>query len=829
LCKLNEYLDNVYFCGKKTVMTRYFIYAAALYTLFVIYGSLVPLHFKGMPLSDALSQFKNIRYLNLGIGSLADWVANILLMIPLAFLWFSLLTKNAKLPAKIFWFILIWTACFLLALAIEFTQLFFPPRTVSINDIVAESLGAFIGCITGWVLGPRLIAWFQQWHQETGAGSWGRYLQIYLLGLFLYAVLPLDLTLSPIELYHKWHEGRIILLPFGNLKAGLVENIYQWLSEAVLWLPVPFLWRRTHRLNRFQLYQRIFLASLAIELFQLFVYSRVTDVSDIFLALLGGGIGIQLSAYLGDISPAKPTQIRFQLLLNQSFFLGILFYSIWGVLLMIVFWYPFNFDTDAAFVSEQIRSFFQVPFYAYYYGTEFRAITEVFHKIFLFMPVGIALALISRRYRFNTFSRFASYSWIALTALFIESGQILLPRKNADLTDWMLEFMGGAIGYVIGKQVLMNQIPPKSSPEFYRPSIAADGLHDRIPREIPANAGYQAGHYKHSPILDYRLDKRARLGIMLAIAISMLTLALRLVSELPLIPYNIRELISGEYHWLRPFGLSLTLFWCMGFPVWFLARILTGKRQNPGHCFTGLGLHSLVAWALIRLSAPLESIHDIVGSPVLTHIPAELELFLRVMAFFGIFSLLLFGAVMVTYSLLGYHHGLFNYYVTGFVAAVMLLPVYYWGVVLEAATDNIIELLPDEGRSGWVTLTALYVFLFAFIGSACSALLALKQWRKLMWLMLAGFISYPLGYWLIQCGTEQFIMKYGVVFSALQFLFSADRNHYAVEEGLKLRFYFAHTALIAMVIIAQLPQWPAIDKPQKIKIRRRKSVQTDLA
>jgi len=88
--------------------------------------------------------------------------------------------------------------------------------------------------------------------------------------------------------------------------------------------------------------------------------------------------------------------------------------------------------------------------------------------------------------------------------------------------------------------------------------------------------------------------------------------------------------------------------------------------------------------------------------------------------------------------------------------------MYYWGVVLEAATDNIIELLPDEGRSWQVAMVALYIFLFAFIGSACSALLSFKQWRKLMWMLLAVLGSYPLGYWLIQWGTAQFILKYGV-------------------------------------------------------------------
>jgi hypothetical protein len=56
-----------------------------IYLLFVIYGSLVPLIFRTMPLTKAIEAFKNIPFLELGIGSRADWVANLLLFMPLAF------------------------------------------------------------------------------------------------------------------------------------------------------------------------------------------------------------------------------------------------------------------------------------------------------------------------------------------------------------------------------------------------------------------------------------------------------------------------------------------------------------------------------------------------------------------------------------------------------------------------------------------------------------------------------------------------------------------------------------------------------------------------
>jgi len=126
--------------------SRFSILALAIaYTLFVIYGSLVPLNFKPYSLREAFEAFSNIRYLDLKIGNRADWVANILLFVPLAFVWLGTLWHSKS----VFWrsvatlFVLL--ACTGLSVVIEFTQIFFPPRTVSLNDIYAEALGTFIG------------------------------------------------------------------------------------------------------------------------------------------------------------------------------------------------------------------------------------------------------------------------------------------------------------------------------------------------------------------------------------------------------------------------------------------------------------------------------------------------------------------------------------------------------------------------------------------------------------------------------------------------------------------------------------------------------------
>ena len=50
-----------------------------IYSIFVLYGSLVPLNIRPLGMTEALAQFSRIPYLSLDTFARADWVANILL------------------------------------------------------------------------------------------------------------------------------------------------------------------------------------------------------------------------------------------------------------------------------------------------------------------------------------------------------------------------------------------------------------------------------------------------------------------------------------------------------------------------------------------------------------------------------------------------------------------------------------------------------------------------------------------------------------------------------------------------------------------------------
>jgi len=148
-------------------MNRTFLLATVLYMIFVIYGSLVPLEFKDLPMDTAISQFKGIRYLQLGPDSRADWVANIVLYIPLAF-FASATFGGVRYPLiRALLAVVVLIFCIALAIAVEFTQLFYPPRTVSLNDLIAESLGTVIGVLVWQFFG----AYFSRLYHHLLRGS----------------------------------------------------------------------------------------------------------------------------------------------------------------------------------------------------------------------------------------------------------------------------------------------------------------------------------------------------------------------------------------------------------------------------------------------------------------------------------------------------------------------------------------------------------------------------------------------------------------------------------------------------------------------------------
>lgn len=205
------------------------------YVFFVVYGSLVPLDYRPMPLDRAWALFQQTRMFDLGVESRADWIANGVLYVPLSFLGVRMLLARFPASATIPLHLLMGVFSIGLAVCVEFTQIFFPPRSVSLNDLLAESIGTVVGLI----LAAHHGAWFDRLLTEL-FGDRRRLarhlLEAYLIGYIAFSLFPYDVLLSAQELHQKI-EGDTWGWLLASDPHGRILIALKLLAEVILTLP----------------------------------------------------------------------------------------------------------------------------------------------------------------------------------------------------------------------------------------------------------------------------------------------------------------------------------------------------------------------------------------------------------------------------------------------------------------------------------------------------------------------------------------------------------------------------------------------------------------
>jgi len=188
-----------------------------------------------------------------------------------------------------------------------------------------------------------------------------------------------------------------------------------------------------------------------VEIAQLFVFSRTTDTTDTVTAALGAGVGARLVSTQALHDRGGHVFGRL-----HPFTWSLLGLALWSAALMLVFWYPYDFHLERQFLLARVGAFSKVPFSTYYFGTEYRAVTELLHKVLFFAPLGVLLALGRRRLPRGLPRGLYWPLAIAITLglpLLIELGQVALPGKYPDNTDWLLEVMGCVLGLVATRSI----------------------------------------------------------------------------------------------------------------------------------------------------------------------------------------------------------------------------------------------------------------------------------------------------------------------------------------------------------------------------------------
>jgi glycopeptide antibiotics resistance protein len=285
---------------------------------------------------------------------------------------------------------------------------------------------------------------------------------------------PFDLTISPVEIYHKYREGRIQLVPFGSEYSDRLEMVQKNLSNLGYFFPVGLLlagmprpyWQSAKNWAGI-VGLGLGLAGL-VEFLQLFIYSRFCSATDVItgsLAVLAGwGLGLlccrrQLGSRHGVPASAGAGTQAWNPVTQAGLLLG------WLGVLVFVNWRPFNFTLTAGEAAQRLRKMSWLPFFDYYQGDYLNSFGQMLDKVLLFVPLGAVVAMAPwPAGRQVTGSRVLVGTGILAAGL--EAGQLFLPTRYASVTDVLIESFGAWLGFMVTVRVwpvLQVNSPPGRS------------------------------------------------------------------------------------------------------------------------------------------------------------------------------------------------------------------------------------------------------------------------------------------------------------------------------------------------------------------------------
>ena len=363
----------------------------ALWLAFVVYGSLVPLDFHPLPLGQAWQKLLHAPMFKVGMQGRADWVANGVLYLPVGFLGAAVLLGAGPAGAgrrlgAVAVSLLVGIG---LAVAVELAQTAFPPRTVSRNDLLAESLGTLLGsglALAGGSYFRALLAGLRE-----GGGLLAQRLCLWYAPLYLaLALFPYDLVLSADEWQVKLDSGMVgWWLSDVARHGGRARLLAKLATEALVMLPLGALWAqrqsaatRPHRSawRRAALWGAIF--GLVVETAQLAFVSGQSQGASVLTRALGMALGALAWQHAGWRHPEtlRAGLRRFSVpLLAALLPLLLVYQGAWRGPWLSLAQAGLRLLDDLRFM----------PFYYHYYTTELLAVLSLVAVSLSYAPLGL--------------------------------------------------------------------------------------------------------------------------------------------------------------------------------------------------------------------------------------------------------------------------------------------------------------------------------------------------------------------------------------------------------------------------------------------------------
>jgi VanZ family protein len=420
-------------------------WAFLLYLAFVVYGSLLPFEPRPPPTAGAWEAFLRLPYLQLGVASRADWVANLLLYIPLGFL--AVGTAQGRAAPNPVHGLAALIVVGAVAVGVEYAQIFFAPRTVSMNDLVAEWLGAAVGIVLWYAARERLGRLLAEMRGH-GDRALRAAILLYLAAYLVLAVFPFDFLVSVDEL--RWRLSTdtwgLVVAPVAG--GGIVRRVLQLLVDVAAMVPLGFLVASTGTAGRHDAMRRAAIAGVAfgllIEGLQFFTASGISQGASVVARAGGAVLGVWLAARApGWLRQPVPRWAATAVLVALPLY-GLVLAALNG-------WFAESWLGFGEAVARLKPEAF-LPFYYHYFTTELEAMQSLVANALMYAPVGIGYWVWATARR--SWSSAVTPALLAAgLAAVVEVGKFFVPAKHADPTNVLIAAVAAAFAFLVVRRV----------------------------------------------------------------------------------------------------------------------------------------------------------------------------------------------------------------------------------------------------------------------------------------------------------------------------------------------------------------------------------------
>ncbi len=363
-------------------------------------------------------------WVSLGSDQRSDWMGNLLMGVPFGFLLAGALWPRDRAvtgrAAEALAAAAALGLALLFVLAVKFAQLYFPPRTVMLNYVVAQTVGAAVGvaALAYWARALRRPLWLGLLRPRE---SLRLGLALYSVAWLLFVLMPLDFALSRSDLLALWIRLPEVVVAVPGANRPPAVRCALLAASALATAPLG-MWLVLGRQGRNRPVSVAVAAGFAVMVVVLLLSALVISGSPSLISVAVRATGVALGAVAMHWLLRQDPELTLRRLRSMSVWAVLPYF---GLLLAVNGVVSLDWRTPAE-AARSSNLLGLLPLYDYYIVSKSAAASNIVAHAVMYAPIGLFVWL--------QFGQARTAAAIAVpVALVVEAARYLRPGLEGDI------------------------------------------------------------------------------------------------------------------------------------------------------------------------------------------------------------------------------------------------------------------------------------------------------------------------------------------------------------------------------------------------------------